>query len=307
MLARSLCWSVLAVTTAAVAARAGTATYRATFQSTWSAATHPVDFPAPAAHFSGLIGGTHHAAVHFWRVGELASPGIENMAETGGKSPLNGEVNAAIAAGSAYSLISGGGLATTPAEVSVDFEIAETHPLVSLVTMIAPSPDWFVGVDSLPLVSAGRWRERVVVDLFPHDAGTDSGTNHQNVDIDTQPRAAISPITGFPYTGTPRLGTFTFELLGFSPALTGDVNGDGRVDLDDFGVLKSHFGQSPAGAAEGDLDGDSTVDLADFGVLKASFGRSVVTPAPEPATMGLLLLGGCAWLLGSRSGRCRHD
>src|SRR5688500_14268429 len=45
-----------------------TAPYRVTFDSTWSATTHPQDFPSNA-HFSGLIGGTHKAAVTFWEPG----------------------------------------------------------------------------------------------------------------------------------------------------------------------------------------------------------------------------------------------
>jgi hypothetical protein len=36
------------------------ARYRLTFNATWSAQTHPNDFP-PSPHFSGLIGMTHNS------------------------------------------------------------------------------------------------------------------------------------------------------------------------------------------------------------------------------------------------------
>jgi len=62
--------------------RDSVASYTVTFTSTWSASTHPVDFPT-SAHFSGLIGATHSNRVVFWRTGELASPGIQAMAELG--------------------------------------------------------------------------------------------------------------------------------------------------------------------------------------------------------------------------------
>ena len=39
-------------------APAPTASYRVTFEATWSAATHPSMFPA-TPHFSGLVGATH--------------------------------------------------------------------------------------------------------------------------------------------------------------------------------------------------------------------------------------------------------
>ena len=37
----------------------GDARYRVTFQATWSAETHPTNFPANP-HFSGLVGATHN-------------------------------------------------------------------------------------------------------------------------------------------------------------------------------------------------------------------------------------------------------
>ncbi len=56
----------------------------------------------------------------------------------------------------------------------------------------------------------------------------------------------------------------------------GDANGDGLVNLDDFGALKANFGQTDASLAQGDLDGDDSVDLDDFGLLKANFGRAAL-------------------------------
>src|SRR5262245_12357757 len=117
------------------------ASYAVTFKSTWSAATHPVAFPA-SAHFPGLIGATHAARVHFWRDGELASPGIQAMAELGSKSPLTEEIASAMSAGTVQYLLSGDGIRPSPGQVALEFRISNTHPFVTLVSMIAPSPDW---------------------------------------------------------------------------------------------------------------------------------------------------------------------
>ncbi len=56
----------------------------------------------------------------------------------------------------------------------------------------------------------------------------------------------------------------------------GDADGDGDVDLDDFSILKVHFGRTgvTAGSAEGDFDGDGDVDLDDFSILKLHFGTT---------------------------------
>ncbi len=193
-----------------------TARYTVTFQATWSAATHPVDFPA-SPHFSGLIGGTHDSTVSFWTVGGIASDGIRNMAELGSKSPLDAEVRAAIDAGRAGAVLSGGGIGVSPGTVSLEFEISRTFPLVTLVSMIAPSPDWFVGVSSLSLLQNGTWVDDVRIDLYPYDAGTDNGVTYQSPDAVTTPRQPIVRIEGAPFAGSGTvapLGTFTFRRIG---------------------------------------------------------------------------------------------
>jgi T5SS/PEP-CTERM-associated repeat protein len=74
-------------------------------------------------------------------------------------------------------------------------------------------------------------------------------------------------------------------------SLPGDANSDGRVDLTDFGLLKSNFGKE-GGLAQGDFDGSGKIDLTDFGILKSHFGQTQPTAGvPEPSTLALALLG----------------
>jgi hypothetical protein len=188
------------------------ATYTVTFAATWSATSHPVDFPSNA-HFSGLIGATHKDNVVFWRENALASPGIQNMAETGGKNPLGLEVDSAIVAGSARFKLSGSGISISPGQVGLEFTISEDRPLVTLVSMIAPSPDWFVGVADLPLRDASGWIDSVEVDLYGWDAGTDDGTTYTSPNAASMPHVPIFPLEeGMFKVGdmVPALGTFTF-------------------------------------------------------------------------------------------------
>jgi hypothetical protein len=57
------------------------------------------------------------------------------------------------------------------------------------------------------------------------------------------------------------------------PICTGDVDGDGDVDLSDLAILLANYGmQSGATLADGDLDGDEDVDLSDLALLLANFG-----------------------------------
>jgi len=205
--------SVVTTTTTAPPSPAATAEYRVTFEASWSRETHPNMFP-PNPHFSGLIGATHQQDVRFWQEGSLASNGMEAMAERGSKTPLDREIDQAISEGRAETLLSGGGIDRSPGSVSLDFSISVQHPFVTLVSMVAPSPDWFVGVSALSLLQDGDWASELVVELHPYDAGTDSGTSYTSRDRDTVPPIPISRIDGPPFQVggvVPPMGTFTFR------------------------------------------------------------------------------------------------
>ncbi len=190
--------------------RALEATYKVTFTADWSQQTHPADFPNNP-HFSGLIGGTHSPNFSIWEVGTLASNGIESMAESGSKITLTQEINIAISAGDAEYLLSGSGT-DSPGSTSLTFDVTSDFQAVSLVSMIAPSPDWFVGVDGLELFQNDRWLDEVVVTLMPFDAGTDDGTTYTSSNANSNPPQPIYEITGYPFFGVP-IGTFTFTKI----------------------------------------------------------------------------------------------
>ncbi len=193
--------------TATLVVTTGSTSYQVVFDATWSVTTHSTSFPANPS-FSGLIGGTHGDSVTFWAEGSLASFGIKQMAELGSKTPLDFEVEAAILDGTGDGLLSGGGILPSPGSVQLTFDVSVDFPLVTLVSMIAPSPDWFVGVSSLSLLDEGSWVSSVVIELFAYDAGTDSGVIYTSPDEPTDPRDNISLITVSPFDVA--LGTFTF-------------------------------------------------------------------------------------------------
>lgn len=191
------------------------ARYQVTFVATWSDATHPQDPPGDP-HFSGLIGGTHATGVTFWQEGTPATEGIRQMAERGRKTVLQMEVEQAIAGGTAERVLSGDGLSDSPGSVTLDFDASQAFPLVTLVTMVAPSPDWFVGVTRLPLFENGAWKDAVSVELFPYDAGTDSGESFESPDEETRPFVPVARITGFPFLNGGQvlpLGRFEFRRI----------------------------------------------------------------------------------------------
>ena len=190
------------------------ASYRVTLVGEWSASSHPIDYPNNA-HFSELVGHTHNLNGAIWSPGVLATPGVETMAEEGGIVPMILEVNALINDGHAeHSLI--GSPVGPISSASIVFDITQSHPLVSLTTMIAPSPDWFVGVHGVNLMPDGLWQEEVIVDLLPYDAGTDDGVTFTSPNADTDPAEPISRITTSPFPNGVPLAAMVFTRLSSS-------------------------------------------------------------------------------------------
>jgi len=169
------------------------ARYNLTFNANWSAQTHPNDFPS-SAHFSGLIGMTHNGNTMLFAKGEIASDGIKNMAETGSKNPLEAEIQNFISNGTGNTLISGGGINSSPGEVSLEFDIVSTHSLVSVVSMLAPSPDWFIAVSNINLIENNEWVTSKTISVNIYDAGSDDGVTFLSPDNPIIPTVAIFEI-----------------------------------------------------------------------------------------------------------------
>ena len=167
-----------------------TATYTVTFEGLWTV-DDITDVVMPgSAHFTQVIGATHNSDTVIWAAGGMASTGVENVAELGVVNELvreigqNANADVVVRAGTSFN---------TPTQtVSGTFTATASHPLVSVLSMIAPSPDWFVGVSSLRLYDNG-WRNRVV-DLYPYDAGTENGSGWSLANPPTVPQEVIASI-----------------------------------------------------------------------------------------------------------------
>ena len=164
-----------------------TANYNISLTTIWNATDH-TSVPI-GAHWSALVGATHNTANQFVELG-VVSPmtnGIKDIAETGGTVNFNGEVTTAIGSGLADQYIDGiGGLSSAVGTFTKNnLQVNENFPLITLVSMVAPSPDWFIAVNSVTLRSGNSginngWKDTFTMDVFAYDAGTDDGTDYES-------------------------------------------------------------------------------------------------------------------------------
>ena len=192
------------------------ASYNITFESNWSQATHP--HPSGSlpggAHWSPLVGAIHNDQISFFEMGALASQGIENIAETGSFTVFNNEVNNAIAAETAQEFLNFGDLDSDLGQITGSIEVDLNFHYLSLISMIAPSPDWIVAASNISLLDdTGNWIENdIVIDLYAYDAGTDNGEDYTSGNSDTNPAQPISSMQGVAPFSSEIIGTLTISL-----------------------------------------------------------------------------------------------
>ena len=254
-------YCAVAVVTPSADLVADEAEYRIVFQGGWTLEPLP-----GGAHFSPLIGATHAEPNEIFAVGELASLGVERVAELGSTGVLVNEINSKIQDGSVGSLILRAGNIGPESVVSIDVTVSAEHSMLSLLTMIAPSPDWFVGVNSLELRDGSQWRDKMVLELNSYDAGTEEG---QEFSLNNPPTNPKEPIAGLdeaepenPLFGFGSIATVSITRLDTGEFAVGDVNQDGVIDLLDVAPFVDAVNAGDF-QHEADANCDGAVNLLD--------------------------------------------
>jgi|GEM_PF-1310915 len=265
--------------------------YEVTLEANWTPETHPVDYPEVNPHFSTHIGATHNSDYTLWGPGQLATVGMKDLAERGVPGAAREEVEAAIEAGTADRWFQ---VNPPPPQGSKSQEVrvSSSHHLISMATMIAPSPDWFIGFHDVNLQAGGDWISEITLDAHPYDSGTDDGTTYRSPDEASEPFTSIFQITDGILEGTPEFGVYTISLA----SVPGDVDENGTVDAKDISTICGNLGSaderfeytgdSMITAADvhamvetrlntrpGDTNLDGNVNFDDFLALSANFGK----------------------------------
>ncbi|KAK1863504.1 hypothetical protein I4F81_006059 [Pyropia yezoensis] len=179
-------------------------------------AFHPASY-VPSAHFSPINVAAHTDAYTMWLPGGYATPGMKDVAETGSTAAMRASLAAYEAAGHVASWDTGAPAAVPPVtteSLTVTANGEAGASLLSGASMLAPSPDWFVGMSRVQLCNGTSWLPAVRGGLGLWDAGTDSGTALTSADVATAPPTAIRRfgLDAFPQMGQ-MYGTWVAEQI----------------------------------------------------------------------------------------------
>ena len=197
--------------------------YDITFSSVWSStADDPVNGNSTTslpgnAHWSNLVGAVHNDQITFWEVGVLASPGIEDVAEVGGNTnffnEVNAQINASTPTASTWLQEPVDPFDAIATATLTDVEFTDEFPLVTLATMVAPSPDWFSGVSSYSMKNLDdSWKQTHTIEVFVYDAGTEQGMTYSTSNDPSMPHENIRSLRNMYMFNDNKIGDITFTL-----------------------------------------------------------------------------------------------
>ncbi|XP_003970471.1 spondin-2a [Takifugu rubripes] len=175
----------------------GPASYLLVFTGHWSPQAFPKQYPLfrPPAQWSKLMAVSHNHHFRLWEEGVPATKGVQNFAELGVTVELMKAAKEARKRRSVGAMYRTAGIPNGIGHSSTELLVQPQNSLLSLMVKVIPSPDWFVGVDSMNLCQGGRWTEEVTFDLQPYDAGTDSGFTFSSPNFPTSPAEKVTQIT----------------------------------------------------------------------------------------------------------------
>jgi hypothetical protein len=174
--------------------------YSCVLNNNWSGTNHPIDYASVSgsAHWSPPVLLAHSNFIDLWSPGDFASPGIESVAEGGTTSTLQSEIEVLQTKGLAGEMVIGANQfnAMDPPQVFETITLSPSFPYLSTISMIAPSPDWFSGIESFcPRGPGGFWFQSFEVATYPFDAGTEMGETYSITNDPESPHGPIYQLT----------------------------------------------------------------------------------------------------------------
>ncbi|KAJ8721297.1 hypothetical protein PYW07_002072 [Mythimna separata] len=245
------------------------AKYELAFTGIWSRNTHPYLFPENdwLPKFSDMVGASHNSEYILWMPGNLATDGFRDLAEHANSSNLEAEIRGKIGDG-VRTLIKGKGHGYRKMTLPTYsfFRVDKENHLFSAAVAIHPSPDWFLGVTRFELCqSDNTWLKERELNLYPWDAGTDSGVSYEAANIVTYPQDSIARVEMSSYDKN-------------SPFFEVDIK-----DMHPFGKFTIKLIRTYHRECEEETTEEPEATEAPASSEESSEGSEEVKPEPEPS------------------------
>lgn len=175
------------------------AVYSCNMTNLWTSARHPIQYPFPEgpegimAHWTVPVLATHSEDYVMWAPGVLSTRGVERVAEAGITIDLRNEILDQQDLGNAGPFVRGSDSDTLNRDdTGQDFDDLMVMPgmsLLSSITMVAPSPDWFTGLYNFDMVNqnTGTYYDSFSVETYPWSSGTELGDEYRIRNEDRDP------------------------------------------------------------------------------------------------------------------------
>lgn len=181
---------------------AGTALYNVTFTNFLTNDNFGDSIPEGGLVFSPLAGVSHSNRISFLTVRGFATQTVEEIAETGNNEPFLTRARRLRRQGQPIFTVRGADGPTMPGgKTTLQLRVTCDNPFITVLGMIAPSPDWIVQINNENLVDpmTGKFIETESDNLIAYDGGVDDGREFTppmdaSLDLPTEPRKNIAPL-----------------------------------------------------------------------------------------------------------------
>lgn len=124
------------------------AVYKVTLEGHWSRELFPKHYPEnrPSAHFSKSFGISHNSTFNLFSIDKVASVGLKEFCES---TDTNEWENEEISGDFIFDEFVIPKLGNPLDKIESRLFVQSNYSLISMVTKLIPSPDWFIGIDAL--------------------------------------------------------------------------------------------------------------------------------------------------------------
>lgn len=174
--------------------------YNCVFENQWTKDRHPKEYPLDAVHWTRQVLASHSSNYNMWKEGSLASDAVKIIAEAGGTAGIVREVEKDQGSYEiGYDKYLG---SDQTMRFNNPLPMSSDKRYISVITKMAPSPDWFSGFHDFSAVNEDKqtWYKNFVIETYPYDAGVEDGIVYDNFNGSTKPQ---QPVTQFMVNNVP--------------------------------------------------------------------------------------------------------